>query len=59
MAFNLEVIMHEAVVLGSVAMVCVTIGGTVVLALFLGRNFVGRATKNSVEVSTDAVRKGK
>ena len=51
--------MHEAVVLGSVAMVCVTIGGTVVLALFLGRNFVGRATKNSVEVSTDAVRKGK
>ncbi|QJW95387.1 hypothetical protein [Frigoriglobus tundricola] len=46
--------MSDALVLGVVAMVCVTIGTPATVALFLGRRFRGRASKDSIELSTSA-----
>ena len=35
-----------------VGMVCVAIGAPVVLAIYTGSNFTGRASKNGIELST-------
>lgn len=44
--------MSDAVILAVVAMVCVIIGGPVVLAMYFGRWFHGRANKDGFELST-------
>jgi hypothetical protein len=49
--------MSDAVIISVVAMVCVTIGGMGILALFLGRKLKTRLTTDEVVFSTEASNK--
>lgn len=44
--------MSDAVILATVAMVCVTVGCPVILAICFGRRLFGRASSNSIEFGT-------
>ena len=43
--------MSDALILAVVGMVCVSTVGPITLALYLGRRFTGRASKDAFEVS--------
>jgi hypothetical protein len=50
--------MSDALILAVVAMVCVTVGGPIVLSMHLGRRAAGRATRDGFELSTGPDERG-